>query len=163
MALFLNGKNIEMYVGDTGYITFFGIPTDRIYNMHFSVLTTKRSLLFELRKNSRIAWLDENNDEIRRNEGETEEEYNRRCAEEGGEQKGVVTFFISDDDSNKLTVAVNEMTSIYLYGLKMCYTDCHNNNHEDTLLPPVSYDATGQVIFGNPTIITVYPKFVEGE
>lgn len=163
MALFLNGKNIEMYAGDTGYITFIGIPTDRMYDMHFSVSTMKRVELFDLQSNSRTAWLDDNNEEIVRLPDETDEEYNRRCAEIGGVQKGVATFFVSDNQSNKLTVAVNEMTSTYLYALKMCYTDEHNNNHEDTLLPPVSYNAMGKIVFGNPTIITVYPKFIEGE
>lgn len=66
--------------------------------------------------------------------------------------EGLITFGLTPEITDKLTVPIGEKTAIYYYGVKICLPD---ENYEDTL------------VVGNKEItalnkILVYPKIVEG-
>lgn len=163
MSLFVNGKNIEMYSGDTGYLNFYGIPTNRIYDMYFSVLDSKRNTIFELNQYSKIVGVNDKNEVmLEMNYGEEISDFEKRVQEAGYKLQGRVTFFLSNDETDMIKVSVGNSKMTYLYGLKMCYENGGVIN-EDTLLPPVIKNESGKVIFKEPTYLIVYPKYVEGK
>lgn len=65
--------------------------------------------------------------------------------------KSSVTFVLSGSYTDMLTVPDDEDFAIYHYGLKMC----SDNSVEDTLFV-VNSD------YGQPNVVIVYPKKVEG-
>ncbi len=63
-----------------------------------------------------------------------------------------VTFFITSDFSDLLTVPLDEDYETYYYGIKLC----DNESEEDTLF-------VANADYGRMNYILVYPKIVEGK
>lgn len=69
-----------------------------------------------------------------------------------------VTFSISPELTEKLTIPARSLTYTYTYGLKITDED----GMEDTLIPAVSFDENNNPVFSTPLNVTVHQKFVEG-
>ncbi len=63
-----------------------------------------------------------------------------------------VSFFVSGDLTDLLNVPIDEETTTYYYGIKLCYA---NDLLQDTLL-------LGNSNMGSKNTITVYPRKVKG-
>ncbi len=126
MAIYVKNDDIYFYQGDSGNITFKGIPTDKNYNVYFAIS--------DINTNSRLG---------------TELSVESNNLSE-------VTFTLSAEYTNALSVASEDDYSIYQYGLKICA-----NGDEYTLIPKVLTD-NKNVTFSKAPRIYVYPKYAEG-
>lgn len=66
-----------------------------------------------------------------------------------------VTFFIPASITDNLKVSPGTATATYFYGIKLCYRDDADNEHEDTLI-------IGDKFIDEVNKVIVYPKIVEG-
>lgn len=76
------------------------------------------------------------------------------------EGKSFVIFSFSSADTDLFDLSKGAPYAIYKWGLKMCDPD---TGLEDTLIPSVTFDESGNPIFSKPVKIYVYPLYVEGE
>lgn len=69
-----------------------------------------------------------------------------------------VIFTFVPEEIELMMVDVGAKYKIYNYGVKL--SDA--SGLEDTLIPRVSYDGSGNPVFSKPAKIYCYPKYVEG-
>ncbi len=165
MSIWYDGSNLNMYNGDSGIVTFFGLPTDKTYRAYFSVKSiVDNTIVFETSSDVFIYWGDVDGVAIEKNYGETEEQYQARCRELEKEgqafEYGKAEIFISPDYSALLSVSKGKLENKYYFGLKVCNA---NEDIEDTVIPRVVYDEeTGVPTFVDPPYLIVRPKYTEG-
>lgn len=129
MTIFVNQSdmNIKLYQGDSGMITFNGIPTDKNWEVYFSIIDLKKNkILLEKKVES--------------------------------QQKESVVFTFTAEETDKLDIQIGKTFTSYNYGLKIC----DDIGTENTLIPKVSINENGTVIFRQAPNVQVYPKYVEG-
>lgn len=166
MSIWYNGTDLHMFKGDTGNIVFSGLPTDNTYKAYFSVKSmTSSDILFEIVSDVQSLWFDTDGFIIHKNPNETDEEFKERMNELSSLNPpqafyiGCAGMHISALLSNKLNVKDNEIKHEYYWGLKICNTD---GDIQNTLIPKVKVDESGEPIFSDPPKIVVRPKYVQG-
>jgi hypothetical protein len=92
VAIYVSGKDIFLYQGDSGNITFNGLPTDKNYDVYLSI-----------------------------NHLETNKSVTDKILPVQSERQQQVTFSLGADATNELKVPAGESKAIYQYGLKICY------------------------------------------
>ena len=118
MAIYVSQNgDIHLFKGDSGNITFKGIPTDKNYTVYFAISDPDTNITVG-------------------NELSVNSNYNNS-----------VTFSLSAGYTDQLLLNTDEMFAVYQYGLKLCSgTDEYtvipkvilNNNDEPTFLPAPS-------------------------
>lgn len=80
----------------------------------------------------------------------------KKMMESNKEEK--VVFTLMADETDKLDVQKGKNYTSYNYGLKIC----DDIGTEDTLIPKVTVNENGNVVFRTAPVVQVYPKYVEG-
>ena len=92
MSVYLaDNGDIHLFRGDSGNITFRGLPTDKNYGVYFAVTDASTGAFV--------------GDEISVNSNNSD----------------TVTMTLSSDFTDKLTIGENDTVAVYRYGLKICY------------------------------------------
>jgi hypothetical protein len=167
MSIWYDGTNLNMFQGDTGKVVFSGIPTDKEYDVYFSVRSVKsEKTIFEIKTNVVPLWFNANGDHIEKVSGETDREYELRMQElslrkpPAAYKVGCAFVHIPSVLSRKLIVAKNGIKNEYNFGVKICNEEL---GIEDTLIPSLYQDKdTGEFVLGNARKLIVYTQYVEG-
>lgn len=75
-------------------------------------------------------------------------------------KENFVIFSFSAADTDLFKLGKGAPFTIYKWGIKICDPE---TGMEDTLVPAVTIDESGNPVFAKPARIYVYPLYVEGE
>lgn len=134
MTILTSGQNIYLRQGDTGNLTFQGLPADKKYTAYLSIYNEETNAISKEFKSY---------------------DYKTNTTGSNGSAVGVAYFKITAELSNSLEVGE------WKYGLKVCATDA-NGLSEDTVIPRSYKDDEGNIINEEAPTFTVDYKYVEG-